>query len=127
MSKKFSGKQIFVVDDDVPSFQLIEELFSEDQLSLRHFLDGIELMKVLKDRSFPDLVIMDIHLPGADGLELTRQIKAIEPTVPVIAYTSYAMPGDREKCLRAGCDEYVSKPIDVEVFIETVTDLLATK
>lgn len=120
MSEKYSRKQIFVVDDDVPSFQLIEELLSDKQLSVRHFIDGVELMKVFKNRSFPDLVIMDIHLPGVDGLELTRQIKTIEPAVPVIAYTSYAMPGDRDRCLVAGCDEYVSKPIDVEVFVETV-------
>lgn len=124
MDEKYSGKQVFVVDDDVPSFQLIEELLSESQVSVRHFADGAGLMKVIKKEPLPDLVIMDIHLPGENGLELTRQIKAIEPSVPVIAYTAYAMPGDREKCLRTGCEEYISKPINVEVFIEMVDSFI---
>ena len=115
---------IFVVDDDLPSYQLIEELFSEHQVTLKHFTEGSELIKILSNGEIPDLVIMDILLPDIDGLEVTKQIKRMDPGIPVIAYTSYAMPGDRERCLQSGCDDYLSKPVDVRGFIQTVSNYL---
>ena len=120
MNDKIFNKRIFVVDDDLPSFQLIEELLSRHKVFLKHFTNGRELMKYIKKEELPDMIIMDIQLPGVDGLELTKQVKALEPSIPVIAYTSYAMAGDRERCLQSGCDEYVSKPIDLDVFMEIV-------
>ncbi len=124
MNEKTLRKKVFVVDDDFPSYQLIEELFSEYQVILRHFITGQELMQRF-EKELPDLIIMDVQLPDIDGLELTRQIKSAEPSLPVIAYTSYAMPGDRDRCLEAGCDEYMSKPIDLDVFFEVVNDFLS--
>ena len=120
MNDKIFNKRIFVVDDDLPSFQLIEELLSRHKVFLMHFTNGKDLMKYIRKEVLPDMIIMDIQLPGVDGLELTKQVKAIEPSIPVIAYTSYAMAGDRERCLQSGCDEYVSKPIDLDAFMETV-------
>ncbi len=120
MNDKIFNKRIFVVDDDLPSFQLIEELLSSHKVFLRHFTNGKDLMKHIRKEVLPDMIIMDIQLPGIDGLELTKQVKDIEPSIPVIAYTSYAMAGDRERCLQSGCDEYVSKPIDLDAFMETV-------
>ena len=120
MNDKIFNKRIFVVDDDLPSFQLIEELLSRHKAFLRHFTNGKDLMKYIKKEELPDMIIMDIQLPGVDGLELTKQIKALEPSIPVIAYTSYAMAGDRDRCLQSGCDEYISKPIDLDLFMEIV-------
>jgi two-component system, cell cycle response regulator DivK len=121
MKETISRKLVLVVDDDLPSYQLIEELFSELNVSLKHFLSGHNLMDWFRDGGLPDLVIMDIQLPGISGLELTRQIKKIVPSLPVIAYTSFAMPGDKERCMKSGCDEYISKPIDLDSFVETVS------
>jgi two-component system, cell cycle response regulator DivK len=81
-------------------------------------------MKWIKKEPRPDLILMDVQLPGVDGLELTRQIKAAEPSIPIIAYTSYAMPGDRERCLESGCDEYISKPVDLDGFLKKVSAFL---
>ncbi len=120
MNDKIFNKRIFVVDDDLPSFQLIEELLSRHRAFLRHFTNGRELMKYIKNEELPDMIIMDIQLPGVDGLELTRQVKSHEPSIPVIAYTSYAMSGDRDRCLQSGCDEYISKPIDLDAFMEII-------
>jgi two-component system, cell cycle response regulator DivK len=121
MKETISRKLVLVVDDDLPSYQLIEELFSELNVSLKHFISGHNLMDWFRDGGLPDLVIMDIQLPGISGLELTRQIKKIVPSLPVIAYTSFAMPGDKERCMKSGCDEYISKPIDLDSFVETVS------
>jgi CheY-like chemotaxis protein len=72
--------------------------------------------------SLPHLILMDIQLPGVDGFELIRQLKAhaLWQNVPVIAVTAMAMAGDRERCLSAGADDYLSKPLDLEKLINTV-------
>ncbi len=72
---------------------------------------------------------MDIQLPEVDGFELIRQMKAhpIWQTVPVIAVTAMAMPGDRDRCLDAGADDYLSKPLDLEKVITTVRSFIETK
>jgi two-component system, cell cycle response regulator DivK len=124
MNETISKKLVLVVDDDLPSYQLIEELFSDFDITLKHFISGHNLMDWFRDGGLPDLVIMDVQLPGISGLELTRQIKKMVPSIPVIAYTSFAMPGDKERCLKSGCDEYISKPIDLDRFIESVSKYL---
>jgi CheY-like chemotaxis protein len=70
----------------------------------------------------PDLILMDIELPGQSGHEAMQQLKANAATamVPVIALTAYAMPEDRERCLRVGCCDYLSKPLDIGQLVETV-------
>jgi CheY-like chemotaxis protein len=77
----------------------------------------------------PDLIVMDIQLPGMDGLEATRKLKEQPATadIPVIAVTSYAMKGDREKALAAGCAGYVTKPIDKKIFIQEIAAQLGDK
>lgn len=125
MNENIYSKTVWVVDDDLPSYQLIEELFSDLDVTLRHFDSGYKLMDFFRDKETPDLVIMDVQLPGVDGLELTRQMKECDPSVPVVAYTSYAMPGDRERCLKSGCNEYISKPIDLDSFYEKVIRYLS--
>ena len=74
----------------------------------------------------PDLIVMDIQLPGMDGLEATRKLKEQPETagIPVLAVTSYAMKGDREKALAAGCAGYVTKPIDKVIFVREVANHL---
>jgi CheY-like chemotaxis protein len=120
MNKKDHVKLIYVVDDDYPSYLLIEELFKGRHVKLRNITDGMEMMELFESGPVPDLIIMDIQLPGIDGIELTRRIKKINPAIPVIACTSYAMHGDRERCLGSGCDEYISKPIDLDFFLGIV-------
>jgi len=81
------------------------------------------------DKERPDLIVMDIQLPGMDGLQATRKLKEQPSTaeIPVIAVTSYAMKGDREKALAAGCAGYVTKPIDKNTFIQAVAAQLGNK
>ena len=75
----------------------------------------------------PDLILMDLRLPGIDGWEATRRLKAAPETkaIPVIALSAYAMAGDREKALAAGCDDYITKPVDFAKLLERIRTILA--
>jgi CheY-like chemotaxis protein len=84
------------------------------------------LTKARRERSEIDLILLDMSLPQMDGWEVARQLKADESTrsLPVIAVTAHAMVGDREKGLSAGCDEYVTKPLDFTALLEKIESLL---
>jgi two-component system cell cycle response regulator DivK len=87
--------------------------------------DGREAMEMTEEYH-PDLILMDIQLPKISGLEITRQIKQKDDlkSIPVIAVTAFAMKGDEEKIMEGGCDGYISKPISVPTFLETVAGFL---
>ena len=91
--------------------------------------DAVEAIARLED-TVPHLILMDIALPGQSGEDLTRRIKAnlAWVNIPIIALTAAAMSGDRERILKAGCDDYLSKPIDIKILVERVeTHLRRTK
>ena len=73
---------------------------------------GEEAIEICKSNKI-DLILMDIQMPNKDGYEATKEIKEICPNLPIIAQTSFAMGGEKEKCLEAGCDDYLSKPLDI--------------
>src|SRR5947208_7783077 len=87
---------------------------------------NVEEAQRLIDRNLPDLILMDIALPGMDGLTLTRKIKANERTkhIRIIALTAFAMKGDDQKALAAGCDGYITKPIDIHQLPVQVAEIL---
>ncbi len=108
---------------------------NRDMLTRRLIRRGFEVIiatdgqqgHTLAHTAHPDLILMDMSLPVIDGWELTRQLKAAPPTqsIPVIALTAHAMSGDRAKAMAAGCDEYESKPLDLDRLIEKINMLLA--
>jgi len=111
-------KRILVIEDNETNMYLIGFILRKnghEVIRARSGEEGVEL--ALKER--PDLIIMDIQLPGIDGLETTKRIRKsrTDGTIPIIALTSYAMTGDREKALKAGCTGYIEKPINPDTFI----------
>ena len=105
---------LLIVDDNPINLKLVRVVLELRGYHVREAQDAEEALALLQTFQ-PRLILMDLQLPGMDGLELTRRLKAAPETVSilVIAVTSYAMKGDEEKALAAGCDGYVSKPIDV--------------
>ena len=117
---------ILVVDDNPQNLKLARVLLSLEGYEVRAAADAEEALRVLESFA-PRLILMDLQLPGMDGLELTRRLKA-DPArrgIIVIALTAYAMKGDREKALAAGCDGYVSKPMDIVALPRLIAELLA--
>lgn len=123
-----ANERILIVDDNPTNLKLLRVLMSVEGYEVRTVMDAIEALKVLQDFQ-PALILMDLQLPGMDGLELTRQLKANPKyqNITILAVTAYAMKGDNEKALAAGCDGYVSKPIDTKQLPGVIADYLANK
>lgn len=108
---------ILIVDDNPINLKLARLLLSGEGYEVRTALDAEQALGLLGEFQ-PHLILMDIQLPGMDGLELTRRLKA-DPktqTIAIVALTAYAMKGDEEKALACGCSGYISKPIDTRCF-----------
>ncbi len=113
---------VLVVEDNEQNMELVEFLLEEAGLSVRKAMDPEAFRNALLGEP-ADLVLMDMNLPGQDGLALTAELKKTPgwERVPVVALTALAMRGDRERCLDGGCDGYIGKPIDVRTFAASVS------
>ena len=115
------GKRILIVEDEPKNLKLFRDLlqkFGFETIEATDGEQGVELAKTTE----PDLILMDIMMPKMDGLEATRIIKA-QPNcrqIPIIALTSYAMKGDRERAIEAGCDGYITKPVDIRELMKSI-------
>lgn len=118
--------RILVVEDNDMNMQLVEFLLEEGGYDIVKATSGEEALAMTRDAA-PDLILMDIHLPGMDGLSVVRAMKSEPRTarVPILALTAHAMRGDKDRFLDAGCDGYISKPIDVKTFIASIRQYLA--
>lgn len=110
-------KRILVVEDNHANLYLIRFILEKNGYEVLEARTGIEAME-LAPRMTPDLILMDIQLPDINGLECTRRLRLTPQCggIPIVALTSYAMPGDRERALAAGCAVYIEKPINPETF-----------
>lgn len=111
------AKSILIVDDNPANLKLIRILLAGEGYEVLTAGDAEEALRMLQE-THPAMILMDIQLPGIDGLELTRRLKADPGTsdIRILGLTAYAMKGDEDKILAAGCDGYISKPIDTRTF-----------
>jgi two-component system cell cycle response regulator DivK len=118
-------KKVLIVEDNEKNLYMMKFLVGHKGYQVIEARDGVEGVKLATIEK-PDLILMDIQLPLLDGYKATKQIKANEETrnIPVIALTSFAMIGDREKTLKAGCNGYIEKPIDPETFLAEMEKFL---
>lgn len=118
--------RVLVVDDHPLNIELARFVLEADGFVVESAADALEALERIAAFA-PDLILMDVQLPGMDGLELTRRLKADPATraIVIVAFTAYAMKGDAERMRAAGCDGYVSKPIDVTRFARELRETLA--
>jgi len=119
------SKRIMVVEDQEDNRQILRDLLGNNGYELIEAWDGEAALTTLASQR-PDLILMDIQLPGIDGYEVTRRIKADLDlrAIPIIAVTSYALSGDAEKAFEAGCDAYVTKPYSPRQLLAKVREYL---
>ena len=119
------NKTILVVEDNELNMKLVKGLIKIGKYRMLEAMDAESGIQLIREQR-PDLVLMDIQLPGMDGLSATKIVKE-DPAlkdIPIVALTSYAMQGDEEKALEAGCTGYIAKPIDTRKFLETISQYL---
>ena len=123
-----AGENILIVEDNPLNLELISDILEAKGFVITVAITGVDALKQV-DVEMPDLILMDIQLPGLDGLTVTGMIKK-KPgmeKIPIIALTAHAMRGDEEKAREAGCDGYISKPIDTRAITKTIRSFLDRK
>lgn len=117
--------RILVVDDNPINLKLACDVLEMNGYAVERALNAEEAFAIINKMPL-DLILMDIELPGTDGLTLTRMLKADKATkhIPIVALTAFAMKGDDQKALQAGCEGYITKPIDTRKFPRQVEEFL---
>jgi two-component system, cell cycle response regulator DivK len=114
-------RTVLIVEDNELNMKLFHDLLDAHGYQTLQTRSGIEALKIARERR-PDLILMDIQLPEVSGLEVTRWLKDDEELreIPVVAVTAFAMKGDEQRIRQGGCEAYISKPISIGTFLETV-------
>lgn len=123
----WEGKNILIAEDIVSNYNFLRLLLKKSKVNILWVENGRDAVNMALSNDSIDLVLLDINLPILNGYEVVKQIKKKKPNLPVIAQTAYALGGDREKSLAAGCDDYVSKPISISVLLKKINSFLENK
>ena len=121
---KWNSKNILVVEDDETSAYLLNEFLKHTGAKITYTTDGREAVEYVRDNPETDLILMDILLPGKDGLTATREIKSFARNVKVIAQTSYAFSVNAREAELAGCDAFVTKPLNMSLLLDKIDGYL---
>ncbi|MFO7722382.1 MAG: response regulator [Bacteroidales bacterium] len=122
----WSKKTILLVEDEEANHIFIATALKKTNVKLLWAKDGRESIDMVRENPHIGLILMDIRLPELDGYEATRQIKAIRPSVPIVAQTAYVMSNEKGKVLQAGCDDLIVKPIRLKVLLSVCAKYLGT-
>lgn len=117
--------KILIIEDNEMNRDILSRHLKRAGFEIISAWNGEEGVRMAGVNS-PDLILMDINLPVMDGWEATRLLKGAEDTkrIPIIAVTAHAMAGDRDKIIRAGCDDYIAKPVDIDALLHKIDNLL---
>lgn len=120
------SKKVLIVEDNELNMKLFHDLLEAHGYDVTGTRDGLKALEMAREHR-PDLILMDIQLPEVSGLEVTKWIKEDDDlsAIPVVAVTAFAMKGDEDRIRAGGCEAYLSKPITVSTFIETVQKFLS--
>jgi len=115
----WENKKLLIVDDVEMNYILLSEILNDTNINITWCEDGKDSVELLKNESF-DIILMDVKMPIMDGLTATKIIKKINSEIPIIIQSAFAMETDKIEAFKAGCDDYISKPIKFETLIETI-------
>jgi len=121
--KKLRNKSILIVEDDLVSYHLLTEYLSPSQVRIAHAQTGQQAIDMFDSGNY-DLVLLDIKLPEVDGFTVARHFKKYKKNIPIIAQTAKVMQSDRDNCFKAGCDEYIAKPIPIKELHDKINRLM---
>jgi CheY-like chemotaxis protein len=124
LEKNWKSKEILLVEDDISTIEYLKHLLSFTGIKLHIARSGNEVEEFYKKLTDINLVLLDLRLPDANGLDLLRQIKTLKKELPVIAQTAQAMENDKLKCLEAGFDDYIAKPFKREQIMNLINSYM---
>jgi len=116
----WEGKTILIAEDDDANYMLLEKTLEKTHAQIIHAENGKEAVRIFKSNPNINLILMDIRMPVMDGIEATSQIKLIDRNIPIIVQTAFTMSSEKEKSFKAGCDDYISKPINIKELYATI-------
>ncbi len=116
-NNEWKDKTILIAEDEESNYKFLEMLLTNKGVTLLRAENGFEAIEICKGNKVIDLILMDVKMPGMNGLEATSKIKKIRPDIPIIIQTAYAMQNDEKESMDAGCDDYIAKPIKKEKLI----------
>lgn len=114
---QWEGKTVLIAEDITSNYNFLRLLLKRSKIEILWVENGQDALKEVKSNDSIDLVLLDINLPLLNGYDVAKGIKQLKPSLPIIAQTAYALEGDREKALEAGCDDYVPKPIVISTLL----------
>jgi two-component system, cell cycle response regulator DivK len=120
----WSTKTILIAEDELINYRLLEVMLSKTKVNLLHGLNGSETLRLFMDNAPIDLILMDIKMPEMDGCEVTREIRKLNAKVPIIAQTAYALEEEKTKSFMAGCNAYITKPINKKELLDLIGSFL---
>ncbi|PLX22423.1 MAG: hypothetical protein C0597_02570, partial [Marinilabiliales bacterium] len=115
--KIWKNKTVLIAEDEESNYKFLEMLLTNKGIKTLKAENGFEAVEICRGNAQIDLILMDIKMPGMNGLEATSKIKKIRPALPIIIQTAYAMQNDEKESIAAGCDDYIAKPIKKEKLI----------
>jgi len=122
----WKSKRILVAEDEALNWMFIKEMLSKSGAEVIRARDGLEAVSLAMELQ-PHVIMMDIKMPGMNGIEATRQIRSFDPEVPVIAQTAYVMAEEKEESMKAGCNHFVTKPLDRTEIMEIIDNCFKGK
>ncbi len=123
-SYNWKDKVILVVEDDEVNFKFLEAVLQDTAATILHASNGIQAVELCRSINKIDLVLMDIKMPEMDGFQATRHIREFNKKVPIIAQTAYVMENEWDRCFEVGCNDQITKPIEIKEFFEKVDRFL---
>jgi CheY-like chemotaxis protein len=120
----WKDKTILIAEDERANFRFIEAVLTRTNVNILWAKDGKKAIELLSENPQINIIIMDMKMPEMDGYEATRNIRTYNKKLPIVALTAYAMSGDREKSLDAGCTDFVTKPVTPEQLLDTIAKYL---
>ena len=123
----WDGKLFLVAEDDKFSYKFLEGFLKQTKAEVMRASDGREAVEICRNNPNIDLVLMDIQMPEMNGLIATEEIKKFNPDIPIIAQTANAISEERERCMQAGCDDFITKPVNINELYEKIDKWLSVR
>jgi len=120
----WKDKRILIVEDDQLSSRFLATVLRDSKADLLYARNGIEAVDLVRQNGDLDLILMDVQLPGMSGNEAASRIRQFNAQIPIIAQTAHAMTEDKDKSINAGCDDYITKPINISLLMRKISQYI---